>query len=96
MCPRRESASMGQITSNSKKFVQSPKRSPALSGFFIFGDRNGDDRTRLNEPQREMFRRLLAGGSFPAGIQIGGRLRWNRTTVIEHINARAVTPTSQR
>ncbi|HML27629.1 MAG TPA: hypothetical protein PKE16_02090 [Hyphomicrobium sp.] len=44
----------------------------------------------------DTFRRLLADGSFPAGIQVGGRLRWNRTVVIEHINARTTMLTSQR
>lgn len=44
----------------------------------------------------DTFRRLLAGGSFPAGIQIGSRLRWNRATVMEHINADAGRPSAQR
>jgi predicted DNA-binding transcriptional regulator AlpA len=36
----------------------------------------------------DTFRRLLAQGSFPEGIRIGRRVRWNRATVIEHLTTR--------
>lgn len=34
----------------------------------------------------DTFRRLLAEGTIPQGIPIGGRLRWSKAAVAAHLN----------